>query len=707
MGILDLDGGAFADSPTIHGAVTAKIIGGETASDGAYPWMVALIHRSHESVAEGQFCGGILIDSNWVLTAAHCIRDRDPAEFLIAIGDENLNDQPRLVAAQSILANPASYDRTTRGGDLALVQLAEPVTHITPIRFRRMSDPHPLPSTGRILGWGRTNTTSDSSTRVEILQQADVPIHRLGDAIYLEFGHTDILPEYILTGQIDPDIGAFHGDSGGPLMVRDPSDGAWTVVGIDSWGGGSAETASLSMYTDIATFSDWIDAHLPKAPTNEPTDLASCFDGSEPMECEPDGHPLIGVWPFAPGPSRSLEISADLKKWTSWSFAMIRPDEFRFNENGSVTPLTRHFYPDAESIFFRETEIQNEVVRTGVFPLYPHQLVRGFDHQATAHFGQHQAVFKLEDIEVGRDYAIAVSNPSRTPIHLTVQSVSDGKFNTLKIGRMDYHAPPYRFNCRDGLEYWVTIGGVFFSSPAYQLFVREVRSKPITDSAWRYGRLEPGDSPLRRSGTLMDVYTIELPGAGREIEVQLDAVFDAEMGVYDRTTGDLLAYYDQGAEGDLETMILGTTGIEDADLRIFNFDSGFYGDYRLRIVNSSNENSIEVGLEQQRALTSFDYQLTDPDATYEWIDIDGTDPFSSLIVEVRGFNDFVPFVGVYDINDRNYLEQESGPQVRLTFTPVQYHHYSILVAANDGIPNRNYSLKVTGTESPPIDDSIP
>jgi len=43
-----------------------RITNGFTASPGQFPWQVALI------INGGSFCGGSLISSLWVMTAAHC-----------------------------------------------------------------------------------------------------------------------------------------------------------------------------------------------------------------------------------------------------------------------------------------------------------------------------------------------------------------------------------------------------------------------------------------------------------------------------------------------------------------------------------------------------------------------------------------------------------------------------------------------------------
>jgi secreted trypsin-like serine protease len=56
------DSGKLAKS----GVINKQIIGGENATLGQFPWQAVM------TIDDAWMCGGSLILSNWVLTAAHC-----------------------------------------------------------------------------------------------------------------------------------------------------------------------------------------------------------------------------------------------------------------------------------------------------------------------------------------------------------------------------------------------------------------------------------------------------------------------------------------------------------------------------------------------------------------------------------------------------------------------------------------------------------
>ena len=683
-------------APSAETPITEAILGGGPAAQGEFPWMAALIHRGSTLNSERQFCGAVLIEPTWVLTAAHCISDLPLNDFLVAIGVANLNGKPRLIRAKLVLVHPEAHHRPARGTDLALIQLSEPVDDIRPLALWRGDDQPGLPELGTLLGWGRTSTDPEGADKTARLQVVEVPIHPLDGAILLEVGLKDLPPGYIPTGTIDPAAGSAPGDSGGPLLIRDPDNGEWLLAGINNLGyhPGQSSLVGLSVYTDVGYHHAWIEEMTGLGPAGTRIE-ANGFPRPEDFVIASRGaDPSVRVWPFASGALQELEFSNDLRTWHRFSFAMRQANAYRFNPDGSLTVSPASQFDLNGPLFIRDTRDGGTGVRTGAFPFYPHQVVRGTSRAVTASHGQSQVVYRLEDLEAGQPYVVTWSDQINYT-HIRFQKETDGRLRDIPVvvGRsIEFRAEP-------DAQYWVTVTDLNpHSDQEFALYAHKDTAKEALPDVFHAGGLDLKDTPLKRAGVVMDTYRIAGLSHG-EYQIDLYSEFDAEMEVVNPQTGQLIGYYDEEGPEETETFIAYWGDLLESDFRIYNFDPSSFGNYNFRIMSHPNTRSVEVGTETQRALTRADLLYTDNDGLnsfYEWIEILRASEYSSITVTVEGLSGFEPFAGIADASAEQYVATDHGGLVTLVFPPVTGSTYGLVVSAPDDALNQNYVVKIAG-----------
>ncbi|NWR76853.1 CTRL protease, partial [Centropus unirufus] len=227
-----------------------RIINGQSAVPGAWPWQVSLQTRSRS-----HFCGGSLINENWVVTAAHC--EFNPYYHIVVLGEHDLVSNTEVVQVRTVtkvITNP-NWDPSTFNNDIALLKLSSPAQlgpRVSPVCLAPAKLALPTNLQCVTTGWGRTNVNSQAlAVR---LQQVALPL--ISTSQCRQHWGNRITSSMLCAGGVG--ASSCQGDSGGPLVFWDGN--TWTLIGIVSWGTSNCNIYTPAMYTRVSQFRNWIDS---------------------------------------------------------------------------------------------------------------------------------------------------------------------------------------------------------------------------------------------------------------------------------------------------------------------------------------------------------------------------------------------------------------------------------------------------------------
>ncbi|XP_010223633.1 PREDICTED: coagulation factor X-like [Tinamus guttatus] len=259
--ILEEDIVATTESPTVQPRnqtsiqspnVITRIVGGDECLLGECPWQAVLINEGGE-----EFCGGTILNENYILTAAHCMNQSK--EITVVVGEVDREEEEHSETMHTVdkIFVHSKYVAETYDNDIAIIKLKEPIT------FSEYVIPACLPETdfanevlmnqksGMVSGFGREFEGGRLSKKLKVLQVPYVDRNTCKQSTNFE-----ITDNMFCAGYETEQKDACQGDSGGPHVTKYKE--TYFITGIVSWGEGCARKGKYGIYTKLSRFLRWV-----------------------------------------------------------------------------------------------------------------------------------------------------------------------------------------------------------------------------------------------------------------------------------------------------------------------------------------------------------------------------------------------------------------------------------------------------------------
>ncbi|KFB47106.1 AGAP006676-PA-like protein [Anopheles sinensis] len=241
---------------TAYATPDRRVVGGELATVGQFPYTVGLITRINILLTSQ--CAGSLISENFILTGGRCVSGIQSA--VAVFGGLRINDASEpgalRVTVTDFILHP-NYETEPDIFDVALIRTPLPVPlsdRVRPVRLpnRRQVTGSFLNQQATVTGWGRFGQGTANSEELRFARSQVISTL----ACRLSLPTNTILDEHVCTDGANNS--PCQGDFGAPLTIVDV-DGVTTQIGVFSFISIlGCESGRAAVHTRMSSYLDWI-----------------------------------------------------------------------------------------------------------------------------------------------------------------------------------------------------------------------------------------------------------------------------------------------------------------------------------------------------------------------------------------------------------------------------------------------------------------
>lgn len=233
------------------------IVHGHKAEEGQFPWHVSIARPDTEDRNLFHIAGGVVVSSNFVLTAAHVVVPLQ--EYHLRFNSLELWSGGETQISHNAIWHE-KYDPDTLQNNIALILLAQtiqigPNSPIQALRLPCSDDVRPslVGQRARLSGHG-VNEKGQISTQLRFID-----LQVIDNRSCRAFFHNRVSSNVLCAvGWFRRRENACGGDSGGALVIR--RNGEWVPIGLTSFGAlNQCANGFPTGYTRLASYVEWIE----------------------------------------------------------------------------------------------------------------------------------------------------------------------------------------------------------------------------------------------------------------------------------------------------------------------------------------------------------------------------------------------------------------------------------------------------------------